>query len=73
MIGDKVHAAASMKAGPEMRAESLRVASLESMRAGQLMMVSVNPNSPKENVVVFVQGSVIVIGDDAKVFGASHL
>ncbi|KAK5816458.1 hypothetical protein F5H01DRAFT_340910 [Linnemannia elongata] len=73
MIGNKVHAAASMKVGPETLVWSLRVALQESMRAGQPVMVSMNPSSPKENIVVFVQGSIVVIGDQAKVFGASHL
>jgi hypothetical protein len=70
MIENKVYAAASMKAGSETRPESLRVALQESMRVGQPVMVSTNPNNGKENIVVFVQGSVIVIGDDEKVFGA---
>ncbi|KAG0296708.1 hypothetical protein BGZ96_008753 [Linnemannia gamsii] len=69
MIDNKVYAAASMKVGSETRAESLRVALQESMRAGQPVMVSTNPSNSKDNIVVFVQGSAIVIGEDEKVFG----
>lgn len=69
MIDNKVYAAASMKIGRETRVESLRVALQESMRAGQPVMVSASSSVSKENIVVFVQGSVIVIGDDEKVFG----
>jgi hypothetical protein len=67
---DKVIAAASMRLGPETRIESLRAAMQESMRAGQPVMVSMNATNRKENIVVFVQGSVVVIGDDEKVFNS---